>query len=137
MLAGAEYTVRYGIRIPITVLETESQIILRQALIRSLRIVVPALYFPTVLSTLALALIHGTSSGLMFRALGLFAIVVWTLTTFLGTVPLNQDLLTWKAASPPEHWQAVIAKWDRLDLVRFVSAGLAFVSFLLALVQRI
>ena len=136
LLAGAEYTVRYGVRIPITVLETESQIVLRQALIRALRVAVPALFVPTILSAFAVTLIHGMSSGAVFRIIGLISILVWTLTTFLGTVPLNQDLLTWKAASPPEHWQRVIEKWDRLDLVRFVTATLTFVLFLGALAQR-
>lgn len=137
LLSGAEYVVRYGVRKPLNVLDVHPQIQLRQALIRTLRLAVPAVYVPAMLSTLAVTIMNGTSTGVAFRCAGLLAMLVWSITTFFGTVPLNQDLLTWLPEAPPENWRAIIAKWDRLDMVRFWAAIIAFASFIVAVALRL
>ena len=44
LLAGEEFTIRYGVRAPIASLDVRPQIALRQTLIRRLRIVVPTVF---------------------------------------------------------------------------------------------
>jgi hypothetical protein len=61
LLAGAEYTVRFGVRGPLTILDEQPQVVLRQALIRRLRVFVPAVYGPAALSAVAVTI--GAGSG--------------------------------------------------------------------------
>jgi hypothetical protein len=136
LLAGAEFLVCFGVRLTITVLDEEPQIQLRQALIRRLRVLVPAVYVPTLLSAVAVTALAGTGDGFVFRCLGLLAVLVWTVTTFLGTVPINQAMLTWRPDAPPKDWRAVVSRWERLDKVRFWAAVLAFAFFLTAVALR-
>jgi hypothetical protein len=137
LLAGAEYLVRFGVREPITILEEQPQVQLRQALIRRLRVLVPAVYVPTALSAVAVTVLDGTGVGFGFRCMGLLVVLIWTLTTFLGTVPINAATLTWKPDAPPANWRAIVSKWERLDTVRFWAALLAFAFFLIAVALRL
>jgi hypothetical protein len=137
LLAGAELTVRFGVRAPIRILDEQPQVELRQALIRRLRVLVPAVYVPTALSAVAVTVLAGIGAGFGFRCVGLLAVLLWTLTTFLGTVPINADMLTWRPEAPPNHWRAIIGKWERLDTVRFWAATSAFAFFLTAVALRL
>jgi hypothetical protein len=137
VLAGAELIVRFGVRGPITVLDEQPQVRLRQALIRKLRVLVPGVYVPTALSAVGVAVLAGTGPGFAFRCMGLLAVLLWTLTTFLGTVPINADMLTWRPEAPPNHWRAIVGKWERLDTVRFWAAVMAFTFFLTAVALRL
>jgi uncharacterized membrane protein len=47
-------------------------------------------------------------------------------------VPINQAVLTWDPAAPPQEWRALIDKWERLDTARTVAAIAAFGLLLLA-----
>jgi hypothetical protein len=136
-LAGAEFMVCFGVRPIITVLDEQPQIQLHQALIRRLRVLVPAVYGATLLAAVAVTALAGTGGGLAFRCLGLLAVLVWTRTTFLGTVPINQATLTWRPEAPPKDWQAVVRRWERLDTVRFWAAVLVFGLFLTAAALRL
>src|SRR5262249_39702596 len=89
LLAGAEYVARFGVRGPSPILDDGPQLQLRQALIRRLRGVVPAVYVPTALSGVAVAVLAGADRGFALRCMALLAVLVWTLTTFLGTAPIN------------------------------------------------
>jgi hypothetical protein len=137
LLAGAEYTVRFGVRAPITILDERPQVELRQALIRRLRVLVPAVYVPTALSAVAVMVLAGSGAGFGFRCVGLLAVLLWTATTFLGTVPINADMLTWRPEAPPAQWKAIIGKWERLDTIRFWAAVVAFAFFLTAAALRL
>ena len=137
LLAGAEYVVCVGVRGSLTVLDDRPQLQLRQALIRRLRGVVSAVYVPTALSGVAVTVLAGIDRGLAFRCMALLAVLVWTLTTFLGTVPINAATLTWRPEAPPEDWRVTVRKWERLDTVRFWAAVTAFALFLTALALRI
>jgi len=127
---------RYGVRAPLTVLDEGSQIQLRQALIRTLRILVPAIFVPTAVSGVAVTILDGTGPGLGFRFAGLLAVLTWTLTTFSGTVPVNSATLSWQPGAPPGNWRALVRRWERLDTVRTWAALAAFAFFLTAVALR-
>jgi uncharacterized membrane protein len=129
LLAGAELTVRLGVRDPIATLDELPQLRLRQALIRPLRVLVPCLFVPTLLSGVVLVVIDGG----WLRVAGLVAIAVWTAVTFLGTVPINSAIVDWDAAAPPADWRERVWRWERLDTARAVAALAAFVFFLLSI----
>jgi uncharacterized membrane protein len=130
MLAGAEFAVRFGVRAAIGALDPEPSIRLRQALIRTLRVVVPAVYVPAMLTGIAVTIGHG--SGFVLRCAAMAAMLGWTLATFAGTVPINAAILDeWQADAPPEDWKATIRRWERLDTARTLAAVAAF-AFLLA-----
>jgi uncharacterized membrane protein len=128
ILAGIEFVVRYGIRGSIAALDEQPQIRLRQALIRRLRVVVPAVFALTALSAVAVTILDGTG----FRYAGLLAVLGWTLVTFVGTVPINKATLTWQPAAPPADWRALVRRWERLDTARWWAAALVFALFLTA-----
>ena len=112
LLAGAEFIVCFGVRSTITVLDEQPQVQLRQALIRRLRVLVPAVYVATLLSAVAVTVLTGMGDGFGFRCMGLLAVLVWTLTTFLGTVPINKATLTWQPDAPPRDWRGVVSRWE-------------------------
>jgi uncharacterized membrane protein len=130
LLAGIEFAVRFGVRGPLTVLDERPQIQIRQALIKTLRLLVPAVYVPTFLSGILLTIRYGTA----WRWVAVAALLAWTVTTFAGTVPLNQRLYDWDPDAPPADWRAVIQRWHLLDTIRTWAALLAFASFLTAVV---
>lgn len=129
LLAGEEFVIRFGVRAPLAKLEPQEHIRLRQALIRRLRILVPAIF--------ALAAGTGTAVVIMgafdMRA-GLPAAAVLTLFAFIaltlgGTVPINQAVLAWDPAAPPPGWRDAISRWERLDSLRTLLALVAFGLF--------
>jgi len=126
LLAGEELVVRLGVRGPVAQLMPEPHIRLRQGLIRSLRLFVPSLYFPTLVTGLAVALLGGGGPGLVMRLAAIASLVIWLVATLGGTAPINQAVLRWDAEAPPEGWQRVIGRWERLDTLRTVAAVAAF-----------
>jgi uncharacterized membrane protein len=129
LLAGCEFTVRYAVRAPLAALDDRAHILLRQGLIRTLRVLVPAVYLPGFLIAIAVAIIDG---GAM-RWTGVAALVVWTVTTFFGTVPINEAALDWPAEAPPSTWKTQVERWERLNTVRTWAAVLAFAVSVTAL----
>jgi uncharacterized membrane protein len=132
LLAGEEFVVGYGIRGPVATIDPQPQIQLRQALIRRLRVLVPAIFGMALISGIAVTLLEGMRPGLVFRCAGLLALIVFISITLAGTVPINQAILTWKLAEPPEGWRAMINRWERLDTARTWAAVAAFGLFLAA-----
>ena len=132
LLAGIEFAVRFGVRGPLTILDERPQIQIRQALIKTLRLLVPAVYVPTLLSGILLTILYGGA----FRWVGVAALLVWTVTTFAGTVPLNQRLYEWNPDAPPPDWREVIQRWHVLDTIRTWAALAAFASFAWQLAVR-
>jgi hypothetical protein len=128
LLAGIEVLVMFGLRGPLKVLPVEPQIVMRQALVRRLRIVVPLV----ALTAVALSIATTVRAFAMLRGYGLGCIVVWLLATFFGTVPINKALLAWRAEALPADWQAKIRTWENLDTVRMFTAIGAFALFLAA-----
>ncbi|WP_148307991.1 anthrone oxygenase family protein [Actinoplanes friuliensis] len=128
LLAGFEILVRFALRDPLGAVEPEPQIRLRQALILRMRILVAGVF----LLTAALAVTVSITDGSLLRYAGLAALLVWAVTTFGGTVPINSAVLTWDPQAPPPDWRTLVTRWERLDTVRAGAALAAFVLFLLA-----
>jgi len=64
ILAGALFVIDYGVgRAVAAVLDEQSHIQMRQALIRSLRVLVPAIFVPTILSGVAITVLDGFDPG--------------------------------------------------------------------------
>jgi uncharacterized membrane protein len=132
LLAGEELAIRYGVRGPIAGLDQRPHILVRQALIRRLRILVPALIVPALLSGVLVTLLDLRGPQVALRGLGVLALLVLVLVTLLGTVPINAAALDWQPDVPPANWQARVRQWERLDTVRCWAAVLAFALFALA-----
>ena len=131
LLAGEEITIRYGVRAPLASLDDQTHIRVRQALIRRLRVLVPAIYLATVVSAATAAILDGAGSGLALRGAALLALLAWIAVTMGGTVPINAAAMEWEPSAPPGDWRARIDQWERLNSVR---AWLAVAAFALLLV---
>ncbi len=132
LLAGEEFVIRYGVRGPLARLEQEPHIRMRQGLIRTLRILVPAILLPTLLSAVAVTIVDGAGAGagLVFRCVAILALLAWVAITLRGTVPINEAALDWDPAAPPGDWRALVDRWEDLNSVR---AWLAVGAFALLL----
>jgi uncharacterized membrane protein len=55
-------------------------------------------------------------------------VVAVLLTTVLGHVPINNQIMTWSINSPPSNWTQLSEKWWRFQIVRTIAAigGLSF-----------
>jgi anthrone oxygenase-like protein len=133
LLAGEELVIRYGVRGPLASLNDQPHILLRQALIRPLRVLVPSIYGATLIAAATATALDGIGSGLALRCTGLAALLVWIAVTLGGTVPINAAVLDWNANAPPADWRAQIGRWEQLDTVRTWAAVLAFASLLTGL----
>jgi uncharacterized membrane protein len=137
ILAGEEFVVRYGVRGPLATLDDRSHIQLRQGLIRTLRVLVPAVFLPAFVSTIAVAVVDGTGgtgtgTGYAFRWAGVLALAIWFLVTLFGTIPINERAYEWQLDAPPSGWKATVDRWEKLNTVRTWSAVLAFALLLTA-----
>ena len=107
LLAGEEFVIRYGVRGPLGRLDQEPHIRMRQGLIRTLRILVPAILLPTLLSAVAVTVVDGADGGLAFRCAAVLALLAWVAVTLRGTVPINEAAIDWDPAAPRptgERW---------------------------------
>lgn len=133
ILAGTLFIIEYGVgRAIVTVLDEPMQIQLRQALIRSLRVVVPAILVPTVLLGIAITVVDGIDSAFVFRCAGMMAMLACFALALIGTAPINKAILDWQPSAPPTNWQAQIGRWQRLDIARTWAAVAAFGLYLTA-----
>ena len=135
LLAGEEFVIRYGVRDAIDVLDDVAHIELRQALIRRLRVLVPALYAPTALSAVAVAVLERGQPGFALWCLGVAALAVWFGITMFGTVPINEAAFEWVPTAPPSNWRSLVARWEQLNTVRCWAAVLAFAAFAAAVAR--
>jgi hypothetical protein len=133
LLAGEEFVVRYGVRGPLASLDDRSHILFRQALIYKLRILVPAMYFLTLLSAVAATVLDGTNGGIAFRGAAIAALAVWIAATLGGTVPINEAVLAWSASAPPATWRKQVDRWEHLNTLRTWAAVIAFMSLSVSL----
>jgi uncharacterized membrane protein len=135
LLAGEEFVIRYGVRAPLARLDQRPHIQFRQELIRSLRVLVPAVFALAILSGIAATILDGLDGfdlGFGLRCAGLLALVAFIAVTLTGTVPINEAALTWDPAAPPQNWQVQVHRWERLDTARTWAALMAFALFLTA-----
>ena len=101
LLAGEEFVVRYGVRGPLAALDDRAHIEFRQGLIRTLRVLVPAIFGPALAAGVAAAIAAGAGPGVALRWAGVLALLGWALVTLFGTVPINSGALDWRPAAPP------------------------------------
>jgi uncharacterized membrane protein len=132
VFAGEELTIRFGVRGSVAKLDPQPQIQLRQSLILTLRVLVPALFGLTLLSGAAVTVLGGSGLRMGLRCAGLAALAGFISVTLGGTVPINKAALTWDPSAPPPEWRALVARWERLDTVRTWAVVAAFASFLAA-----
>lgn len=69
-------------------------------------------------------------------AAALFGIVFIIVITRLVNVPINNQLMTWSASSPPPTLRELWAPWERIDVVRTIVGAAVFVFEVLALSLR-
>ena len=136
VLAGEELVICYGVRTVVAVMDPQPQIQLRHALIRKLRALVPAIFILTVLSGVAAMSLDGTRAGFRLRCLAAIGLLIWVMTTLLGTVPINKDTLTWRPDAPPNNWRVLVGRWERFDMARCWAAVISF-AFLVAAVEMV
>jgi uncharacterized membrane protein len=133
MLAGALVIIDYGVgRAIVTVPDDQTQIQMRQALIRSLRVLVPILFVLTILSGVAITILDGVDPGFVVRCAGLLAVITCFLLALIGTAPLNQAIVTWQPSAPPKNWRTLVSRWERLDKARTWVGVVSFALFLTA-----
>jgi uncharacterized membrane protein len=101
----------------------------RQTLILRLRVLVPTLFFLTLVSGATATVLSPNGARFVMHGAGLVALAVFIGVTLLGTVPINRAALDWDPAAPPPDWRATFARWERLDIVRTWAAGAAFGLF--------
>lgn len=135
LLAGEEFVVRWGVQPAMATLPDEVHLRTRIALVKSLKVVVPILMVPAVLTSVAVLVLSGADHGLGWRIAAMVALVVFVLASFLGTVPINIRVNDWDPEHPPADWKRVVLRWERIDVLRSTAAGVAFVLFVVALVQ--
>ena len=133
ILAGEEFTIRYGVRGPLASLDVQTHIQLRQKLILRLRVLVPSVFGLAILSGIAVIVLNGFDPGFGFRSTGLLVLISFILITLFGTVPINAAALAWDSAAPPSNWRALVSKWEQLDNIRCWAALIAFGLFLIGM----
>ena len=133
VLAGEEFIVRYGVQPALSSLEDRAHMLGRIAMVRRLKIIVPAIMIPTVIAAIVLVSTSGSGTGFLFRILGMAALVAFLLFSFLGTVPINIRVNdTWDVENPPKDWKQLVKRWEFIDTFRSSAALLAFALFLVA-----
>jgi hypothetical protein len=139
LLAGEEFIVRYGVQPALRGLPDRAHIEARVALVRRLRVVVPALMVPTVLAAVAVLVVAAGQDrhGGAWRWAGAAALAAFLAFSFLGTVPINMKVSGWSADAPPPDWRATVTRWQRIDVLRSSAAMVAFGCFAAALAVQV
>jgi hypothetical protein len=137
ILAGMEFLIHYGLRAPAEVLDEQAQLRLRQALVLRLRVLVPAVFVPTAMSGIAVAVLDAAAPGWWFRGAGVLSVLIWIMIRVIGTVPINSATLTWKPSAPPTNWKALVNRAERFHIVGVWAVVMAFASFLTALALKL
>jgi len=133
LLAGALFVIDYGVGPAVAaVLDDQSQIQMRQALILRLRVLVPAIFVLAILLGIAITVLDGIDPGFAFRLAGLLVVLTSFLLTLLGTAPINSAVFDWQPGAPPKNWRTLVSRWERLDRARTLAAVAGFALFLTA-----
>ncbi|WP_027945093.1 DUF1772 domain-containing protein [Amycolatopsis taiwanensis] len=80
----------------------------------------------TVLSSLALAVLSRGASRYLAGAAGLLAVASFLITRF-GNVPINGQMKIWAVTSPPPDFRSILDRWEMFNVMRTVTALLAFI----------
>lgn len=133
LLAGALVVIDYAVGPAIlAVADAATQIQMRQALIKTLRVLVPIFFGLTILTGLTITVLNGADAGFIARCAAVVAVFACFGLTLAGTAPINEAIGGWQPSAPPENWRAQISRWERLNALRtWIGVG-AFVLFLIA-----
>ena len=137
MLAGIEFVVHYGFRGPAEALDDQAQLKLRQALVRRLRVLVPAFFVPVAVLGIALTIFNSAAPGFGLRCAGVVAIFTWILIRVVGTVPINSATVSWQLNAPPKNWKELVNHAERFHIIGVWASVLAFALFLTALALKL
>lgn len=137
MLAGTEFVTHTVFRAPIKALEAPSQIRFRQAVTLKLRALVPALFFPTALSGIAIAILDRSAPGATLRGAGVAAALLWIAIRAVGTIPINAATLDWNPEAPPTNCRAQLQRAEQLHTIGLWLAVGMFALFLAAEALRL
>jgi hypothetical protein len=137
ILADIEFVIHYGLRAPAEILDEQSQLKFRQALVLRLRVLVPAFFVPTAVLGIALTVLNSAAPGFGFRCAGVVAILTWIVIRVIGTVPINSATLTWQPSAPPKNWKALVNHAERFHIVGAWAAVMAFAFFLTAVALKL
>jgi hypothetical protein len=136
LLAGFEIAVHYGIGPPPHVLRQEAQILLRQAMVRRLRVLAPMLFLPTLLLSVVDSVRERHESGSALRYVAVAALLVWAVVRIVRTVPVNSATLEWNPEAPPSNWRAQVETTERFHVVAAWCAVIVFVCSLASTFYR-
>ena len=129
LLAGEELIVRWGVAPAMRALPDAAHLRVRIALVHRLRVVVPLLIAPAVLTAVA-AVVLDRAGPVAWAALAVLGVFV--LSSALGTVPINMRVADWDPDDPPSTWRATVARWEAIDVLRSSTAVVAFVLLAVA-----
>ena len=133
LLAGTEFIVRWGVQPALSRLDARTSLAARKSLIRALRALVPSIGLPT-LAFAGLSAVNGRDTdGAMLRWAAVIALVVFFAIAFAGTVPINARIDAWSLDDPPADAEAVIRRWQLIDVFRSSAAVIAFVLLVVGL----
>ncbi len=113
-------------------LSDTASIQIRQAAGHRLRILIPALFLPTAITGVTVAVRGADTPSSWLRWAAVFCLAIWIATRVLVTVPVNSAVLDWPAASPPTDWKDQVRRAQRVHILGVWASLLAFVCLLAA-----
>ena len=137
ILGGIEIALHYGLPAGVRALEEKEHLPFRRAMVRRLRVLVPAFFLPAAVSGIALATLERGAPGAGLRWTAVGALLAWVAIRVVGTVPINSAMLDWPPDAPPDDWKAQIDRAERFHVVGVWAAITAFVCFLAAVALRV
>lgn len=130
LLAGFEIAIHYGLGAPPQSLSEPAQIVLRQAMVRRLRILAPLLFLPALALSVGLTIQEWHRGAARLHLLALALLAVWLIIRVLRTVPVNSATLEWEPEMPPPGWRELIERTERFHVIAAWAAVFAFICFL-------
>jgi hypothetical protein len=129
LLAGFEIAVHYGIGAPPPALPEAYQIVLRQAMVRRLRVLAPIIFLPSLLLAVMITIQKRHTAGrLRYTVIGM--LLVWIAIRIVRTVPVNSATLQWNPDAPPTNWRSLVERTERYHVVAAWAAIIAFLCSL-------
>ena len=126
ILAGVLWMSALGLGPASAALGPAQQVILRQQLIKRLRLLMtPFMLLPIVTSGTLLAL-NGKPGHRAAGTAEFISSVAAVAVTIFVNVPLNWRFADWSAKNLPADWHMYVRQWDRANSIRFVLALAAF-----------
>jgi len=132
LLAGFELAIHYGIGTPPLSLAEDAQILLRQDMVRRLRILVPIIFLPSFVLAVWSVVQGWNEPGLVLRCAIVGMLFIWILIRIVQTVPVNSATLEWNPGAPPKDWRSLVERTERFHVVAAWVAVFAFLCSLLS-----